>query len=105
MIEDQIEKSISKAEANINDVDRSKTNHALKGQELLKYIIPIFTNEFFLAHHKLNTLASLPNSPFISSVEISANDTEEKRTNTVIKKNFFTLIFIVYGIINSKIIK
>lgn len=36
--EDQIEKSISKAEANINDIDRSKTNHPLKGQELLKYI-------------------------------------------------------------------
>lgn len=39
-------------------------------QKLLKYIMPIFTNEFFLAHHKLNTLASLPNSSFISSVEM-----------------------------------
>ena len=40
--------------------------------------------------------------PHFQSVEISANDTEEKRTNTVIKINFFTVIFIVYGILKFK---
>lgn len=39
-------------------------------KEFLDYTIPIFSNELFLAHHKLNTLASLPNSPLISSVEM-----------------------------------
>jgi len=42
----------------------------ISAKELLDYTIPIFTNEFFLAHHKLNTLASLPNSPVISSAEM-----------------------------------
>ena len=52
-------------------------------QELLQYITPIFTNEFFLAHHKLNILASLPNSPFISSVEML------KKTERVYATTFY----------------
>jgi len=33
--------------------------------DLVECITPILINELFLANHKLNTLASLPNSPFI----------------------------------------
>ena len=35
--------------------------------DLVECITPILINELFLANHKLNTLASLPNSPFINS--------------------------------------
>jgi len=42
----------------------------ISAKELLEITIPIFTNELFLAHYKLNILASLPNSPFNSSVTL-----------------------------------
>lgn len=35
--------------------------------DLLGFTLSILTNELFLLNHKLNTLASLPNSPFINS--------------------------------------
>jgi hypothetical protein len=40
--------------------------------------------------------------PHFQSVAISAKDIEEKRTNTVTKKIFFTVIFIVYKILRFK---
>ena len=40
--------------------------------ELMNFTIPILTNELFLANHKLNTLASLPFSPFQSTAKIYA---------------------------------
>ena len=42
----------------------------ITSKELLNFTIPILTNELFLANHKLNTLASLPFSPFQSADKI-----------------------------------
>jgi len=42
----------------------------ITSEELLNFTIPILTNELFLANHKLNTLASLPFSPFHSTAKI-----------------------------------
>ncbi len=39
----------------------------LSATDLIKYTTPILKNELFLANHKLDYLASLPNSPFINS--------------------------------------
>ena len=39
----------------------------LSAPDLIKYTTSILTNELFLANHKLNSLASLPNSLFINS--------------------------------------
>ena len=42
----------------------------ISAEELLDFTIPILTNEFFLANHKVNAAASLPNSTFPSSNKI-----------------------------------
>ena len=39
----------------------------ISSDELIDFTIPILTNELFLANHKLDTVASLPNSPFQST--------------------------------------
>jgi hypothetical protein len=39
----------------------------LSENDFIKYATSILTNEFFLANHKLNTLASLPDSSFINT--------------------------------------
>ncbi len=50
--------------------NHSKENFEIKNissDELIGFTIPILINELFLANHKLNTVASLPNSPFQST--------------------------------------
>ena len=42
----------------------------ISSKQLVKYTIPILINELFLANKKLNSVASLPNSPFINSSEL-----------------------------------
>jgi hypothetical protein len=42
----------------------------ITSEELIGFTIPILTNELFLANYKLNTLASLPFSPFQSTGEM-----------------------------------
>lgn len=42
----------------------------ISSKDLIQYALPILSNEFFLANHKLNTLASLPDSIFISPQEM-----------------------------------
>lgn len=50
-----------------NHSDLSFKISNLSVTDLVEYTISILMNEMFLANHKLNTLASLPNSPFSSS--------------------------------------
>ena len=44
----------------------------ISSDELIGFTIPILTNELFLANHKLDTVASLPNSPFQSTDKMYA---------------------------------
>ena len=60
----------SKIKSIIHLCNHDKNTFELKNittEELMDFTIPILTNEFFLANHKLNILASLPNSPFDNS--------------------------------------
>ena len=44
----------------------------VSSDELIGFTIPVLTNELFLANHKLDTVASLPNSPFQSTDKMYA---------------------------------
>ena len=44
----------------------------ISSDELIGFTIPILSNELFLANHKLDTVASLPNSPFQSTDKMYA---------------------------------
>ena len=63
-------------------------------EELMNFMIPILTNELFLANHKLNTLSSLPFSPFQSTAKIYA--ASEDVFNSAFKNVSLKLIFIPY---------
>ena len=63
-------------------------------EELINFTIPILTNELFLANHKLNTLSSLPFSPFQSTAKIYA--ASEDVFNSAFKNGSLKLVFIPY---------
>ena len=63
-------------------------------KELINFTIPILTNELFLANHKLNTLASLPFSPFQSTAKIFT--ASEDVFNSAFKNVSLKLIFVPY---------
>ena len=63
-------------------------------KELINFTIPILTNELFLANHKLNTLASLPFSPFQSTAKIFK--ASEDVFNSSFKNVSLKLIFVPY---------
>ena len=63
-------------------------------EELINFTIPILTNELFLANHKLNTLASLPFSPFQSSAELYA--TSHDIFKSAFKNVSLKLVFVPY---------
>jgi hypothetical protein len=69
---DLFDKTCEKSEIKriIHLCNHSKETFEIKNisfDELIGFTIPILTNELFLANHKLNTVASLPNSPFQST--------------------------------------
>ena len=69
---DLFDKTCEKSEIKriIHLCNHSKETFEIKNissDELIGFTIPILTNELFLANHKLNTVASLPNSPFQSA--------------------------------------
>jgi len=69
---DLFDKTCEKSEIKriIHLCNHSKDTFEIKNisfDELIGFTIPILTNELFLANHKLDTVASLPNSPFQST--------------------------------------
>jgi hypothetical protein len=66
----------------------------ITNEELINFTIPILTNELFLANHKLNTLASLPFSPFKSTSKIYA--ASEDIFNSAFKNISLKLVFVPY---------
>jgi hypothetical protein len=66
----------------------------ITSEELINFTIPILTNELFLANHKLNTLASLPFSPFKSTSKIYA--ASEDIFNSAFKNISLKLVFVPY---------
>jgi hypothetical protein len=66
----------------------------ITSEELIKFTIPILTNELFLANHKLNTLASLPFSPFHSTAKIYT--ASENIFNSAFKNVTLKLVFVPY---------
>ena len=63
-------------------------------EELMNFTIPILTNELFLANHKLNTLASLPFSPFQSTAKIYKSS--ENIFNSAFKNVTLKLVLVPY---------
>ena len=63
-------------------------------EELLNFTIPILTNELFLANYKVNTLASLPNTPFQSTTKIYKES--EDVFNSAFKHASLKLVFVPY---------
>jgi len=66
----------------------------ITSDELMNFTIPILTNELFLANHKLNTLASLPFSPFHSMSKIYK--ASENIFNSAFKNVTLKLVFVPY---------
>jgi hypothetical protein len=66
----------------------------ITNEELINFTIPILTNELFLANHKLNTLASLPFSPFHSTAKIYT--ASENIINSAFKNVTLKLVFVPY---------
>ena len=62
--------------------------------ELIKYTIPILTNEFFLANNNLDKLSSLPGSYFVSTNKIYTNS--EEIFSNAFKKVDIKLVFVPY---------
>ena len=60
----------------------------------MNFSIPLLTNELFLANHKLNTLASLPFSPFHSAATIYT--ASENIFNSAFKNVNLKLVFVPY---------
>jgi len=63
-------------------------------EELMNFTTPILTNELFLANYKLNTLASLPFSPFQSTAKIYK--ASENVFNSAFKNVSLKLVFVPY---------
>ena len=53
-----------------NHDSKSYSIQEINSNELINMVVPILNNEFFLAFAKLDKLASLPEAPFQSSIEI-----------------------------------
>ena len=66
----------------------------ITSQELMNFTIPILSNELFLANHKLNTLASLPFSPFHSTEKIYT--ASEDIFNSAFNNVSLKLVFVPY---------
>jgi len=66
----------------------------ITNEELINFTIPILTNELFLGNHKLNTLASLPFSPFMSTSKIYA--ASEDILNSAFKNIPLKLVLVPY---------
>ena len=66
----------------------------ISNEELVNFTIPILTNELFLANRKLNTLASLPLSPFQSTAKIYS--ASEDIFNSAFKNVSLKLVFVPY---------
>jgi len=66
----------------------------ISNRELVNFTIPILTNELFLANRKLNTLASLPLSPFQSTAKIYS--ASEDIFNSAFKNVSLKLVFVPY---------
>ena len=66
----------------------------ITSEDLMSFTMPILTNELFLANHKLNTLASLPFSPFMSTAKIYR--ASEDVFNSAFKNISLKLVFVPY---------
>ena len=66
----------------------------ITSEELIGFTIPILTNEFFLANHKVNTLASLPESPFQPTAKIYK--ASQGVFNSAFKNLSLKLVFVPY---------
>ena len=66
----------------------------INSSELIKYTIPILTNELFLANNKLDKLASLPGSYFVSTNKIYTGSKEIFLN--AFKKADIKLVFVPY---------
>ena len=66
----------------------------LDSDEFIKMVVPILNNEVFLAFTKLDKLASLPRSPFQSSIQLMHNVTQiYKSTFTNVDKILVSVPF------------
>jgi len=87
----------SKIKSIIHLCNHDKNTFEIKNittEELMNFTIPILTNELFLANHKLNTLASLPFSPFQSTAKIFT--ASENVFNSAFKNISLKLVFVPY---------
>jgi len=87
----------SKIKSIIHLCNHDKDTYEIKNitsEELINFTIPILINELFLANHKLNTLASLPFSPFQSTAKIYKES--EDVFNSVFQNVSLKLVFVPY---------
>ena len=89
------EKSIMKSIIHLCNHDKDTFEiKNITSEELMNFTIPILTNELFLANHKLNTLASLPFSPFDSTAKIFM--ASENIFNSAFKNVTLNIVFVPY---------
>ena len=87
----------SKIKSIIHLCNHDKDTYEIKNittEELINFTISILINELFLANHKLNTLASLPFSPFQSTAKIYKES--EDVFNSVFQNVSLKLVFVPY---------
>lgn len=87
----------SKVKSIIHLCNHDKNTFEIKDvtiEELIGFTVPILTNELFLANHKVNTLASLPNSPFRSTAKIYKKS--ENVFNSAFKHVSLKLVLVPY---------